>query len=226
MKEKDELTYWEKRAILAEEKVKLSADKTSNMIIRAYLRTQNYFREEIRKLFRRAERLTGASEDVMKNVLSQKVPYEELMEFSRLAKSENKEVAKVARERLQQEAIKSRITRLDVLRAKAYIATKQLADVEKLKTEDLLTRTAKRAYVESMEELEGVQPTIRLWTGEEYTPKNIPNKEVKNILETHWKGSNFSERIWKDTDRLAERLEELFTEKNLTAMSEREMAQR
>lgn len=54
--------------------------------------------------------------------------------------------------------------------------------------------------------------------------KELSTKYVKNILESDWKGSNYSKRIWKDTDALAKRLEELFTVQNLTGMSEREMS--
>lgn len=54
--------------------------------------------------------------------------------------------------------------------------------------------------------------------------KELSTKYVKNILESDWKGSNYSKRIWKDTDALTKRLEELFTIQNLTGMSEREMS--
>lgn len=52
----------------------------------------------------------------------------------------------------------------------------------------------------------------------------LSTKYVKNILESDWKGSNYSKRIWGDTEELAKRLEELFTVKTLTGMSESEMA--
>lgn len=55
--------------------------------------------------------------------------------------------------------------------------------------------------------------------------KELSTRYVKNILESEWKGSNYSKRIWKDTDALAKRLEELFTVQSLTGMSEREMSQ-
>ena len=51
----------------------------------------------------------------------------------------------------------------------------------------------------------------------------LSTKYVKNILESDWKGSNYSKRIWGDTEALAKRLEELFTVKTLTGMSESEM---
>lgn len=54
--------------------------------------------------------------------------------------------------------------------------------------------------------------------------KELSTRYVKNILESDWKGSNYSKRIWNDTDALAKRLEELFTVKNLTGMSNSQMA--
>lgn len=52
----------------------------------------------------------------------------------------------------------------------------------------------------------------------------LSTKYVKNILESDWKGSNYSKRIWGDTDALAKRLEELLTVKTLTGMSQSQMA--
>ena len=51
----------------------------------------------------------------------------------------------------------------------------------------------------------------------------IPNRYVEAALNSRWEGKNFSSRIWGNTDKLAERLQELFTAKELSGMSEREM---
>lgn len=63
------------------------------------------------------------------------------------------------------------------------------------------------------------------WNKEGYKLKELSTPDTKHILNSHWKGSNYSERIWNDTDALARRLEELFTVESLTGMSEFEMAQ-
>ena len=51
----------------------------------------------------------------------------------------------------------------------------------------------------------------------------LPNRYVEAALNSRWEGKNFSSRIWDNTDKLAERLQELFTAKELSGMSEREM---
>ena len=54
----------------------------------------------------------------------------------------------------------------------------------------------------------------------------MPNRYVERALNSRWNGGNFSSRIWDNTDKLADRLKELFTVKELSNMSEREMIKR
>lgn len=54
----------------------------------------------------------------------------------------------------------------------------------------------------------------------------MPDRYVERALNSRWHGSNFSSRIWDNTDELADRLKELFTVKELSNMSEREMIKR
>lgn len=53
--------------------------------------------------------------------------------------------------------------------------------------------------------------------------KELSTKTVKNVLDTHWHGSNFSKRIWGDTEFLAQKIKELFTAEAFSGMSEMEM---
>lgn len=54
--------------------------------------------------------------------------------------------------------------------------------------------------------------------------KELSTKYVRNILETEWNGSNYSNRIWNDTDLLAKKLEELFAAEAMSGMSEQDMS--
>lgn len=61
------------------------------------------------------------------------------------------------------------------------------------------------------------------------TPKIIDTKEVDKaqvdtLLKSRWHGDNYSSRIWKDTDQLAKKLQQLFTVESMTGMSELDMA--
>lgn len=61
------------------------------------------------------------------------------------------------------------------------------------------------------------------------TPKIIDTKEVDKaqvdtLLKSSWHGDNYSSRIWKDTDQLAKKLQQLFTVESMTGMAELDMA--
>ena len=61
------------------------------------------------------------------------------------------------------------------------------------------------------------------------TPKIVDTKEVDKaqvdtLLKSSWHGDNYSSRIWKDTDQLAKKLQQLFTVESMTGMSELDMA--
>lgn len=52
----------------------------------------------------------------------------------------------------------------------------------------------------------------------------VNEKAVKEIIDHEWKGSNFSGRIWSDTDALAREVKEVLLEGELTGASEAKMA--
>lgn len=61
------------------------------------------------------------------------------------------------------------------------------------------------------------------------TPKIVDAKEVDKaqvdtLLKSRWHGDNYSSRIWKDTDQLAKKLQQLFTVESMTGMAELDMA--
>ncbi|WP_225428332.1 minor capsid protein [Levilactobacillus enshiensis] len=55
--------------------------------------------------------------------------------------------------------------------------------------------------------------------------KELSTDYVKQSLDEPWEGCNYSQRIWDNTDGLAKRLQTLFAAKQMSGMSERDMAQ-
>ena len=54
--------------------------------------------------------------------------------------------------------------------------------------------------------------------------KEVDKAQVDTLLKSSWHGDNYSRRIWKDTDQLAKKLQQLFTVESMTGMSELDMA--
>lgn len=216
--------YWQKRAIKAEKKVNDGAKQLEDVVVRAYRQAQDYITKQVAKLFTRTKQQTGLDEDEAKRMLNQTVPVTELVELRRLAKDvSNPDLQNQAKKRLTGLALKHRITVAEDLKAKSYLVSKQVADVQLEKQTSFYIDTIHELYKEATAEsiIRDAQPSVK--KGHEF--KQLSTKSVENILNSHWKGSNYSKRLWGDTEALAKRLEELFTVEALTGMSEFKMAQ-
>ena len=227
------MDYWQKRALKQEKKVNDGAKKLDSAVSIAYKQAQSYLTQQINKLFMRTKQKTGLTEDEARQMLNQTVPKSELVELRRLAKQiKDKELQAEAKKRLTGLALKSRITRLEDLKAKSYLVAKQVADVQLEKQTDFYIDVIHDSYKEATAEsvIRQAQENakkgviIEVWNKKDYEFKQLSTKYTKNILETHWKGSNYSKRLWGDTEALAKRLEELFTVESMTGMSQFEMA--
>lgn len=225
--------YWQKRALKAEKKVNDGAKQLEDVIAQAYKQAQSYLTKQIAKLFTRTKQQTGLDESEAKVMLNEIVPVSELVELRKLAKDiSNPELQQAAKKRLTGLALKSRITRAEDLKAKSYLVTKQIADVQLDKQTSFYVDTIDEAYKEASAEtiIREAQANAKngvikeVWNKKGYQFKELSTKTVENILDSHWVGSNYSKRLWGDTEALAKRLEQLFAVEALTGMSEFQMA--
>lgn len=261
-KQKQDDQYWLDRGIKQEKKINDAAQRVEQKVISAYRQAQSYLTRQARNLFSRAKQRSGMDEEETRSLLNQPVQPDELVELRKLADDvSNPDLQASARKRLNGLAFKERITRAEDLKAKSFLVSKQIADVQLSKSTDFYIDVIHDSYNEAtaeavIQQIEQAKNNsiINVWDGQKYDskietfkqaqkrgvpievwndPKNRTNdyefkelstKYTKNILNSHWHGSNYSKRIWKDTEALAKRLEELFTVESLTGMSEFEMA--
>lgn len=229
-----EQSYWNKRAIKSEKRINDGAKRTEDVVIRSYRQAQRYLTNKVKKLFSRANTRAEMNEEELFIILNRQTPVSEIVELSKLAKDiSNPEIRKQAQKRLNALAFKERITRLEDLKAKSYLVSKQVADVQLNAATDFYIDTIHNSYNETLAEtyirkFEQTGVTLEVWNKKAfensgYQFNELSTKYTKNILDSHWHGSNYSKRIWDDTDALAKRLEQLFTVESMTGMSEREM---
>lgn len=230
---KRKLSYWERRNVDAEQKINDGAIKVEEAVAKAYRQAQTYLTQKVRKLFARSQQRSGLSEDEAKRMLNQTTSVEELAELRKLSKQiKDPELQASAKNRLQALAFKERITRAEDLKAKSFLVSKQIADVQLEKQTEFYVDAIHESYREATAEsvIRKAQENakngvvIEVWNKKDYQFKELSTKYTKNILDSHWHGSNYSKRIWGDTEALAARLEELFTVESMTGMSEFEMA--
>ncbi|MDV7715276.1 minor capsid protein [Oenococcus oeni] len=93
-----------------------------------------------------------------------------------------------------------------------------------------------KGYVPEVDKTNRMIKIVNPNTGKTITKvKAIPDKEIKSFkqlsdsyvkkaLNQRWQGKNYSQRIWNNTDALADKLDELFTAQSMSGMSEYDMA--
>lgn len=255
------LSYWELRAIQEEEQLKQDSIKVEATVRNAYLKAQSYLTGEVKKIYQRYLNKTDKTEAEVNQILNTSVDPAELVKLKQLTKDiTNPQLKTESQNYLTGLAVKHRITRLEDLKAKSYLVSKQVANVQLDKQTDFYVDVIHNAYNKAYAETEinnsinGVRATndgkykswavqdgklvnelidsesgkvldtIKVLRNEPVTEfKELSAKYVRNILDNDWKGSNYSKRIWNDTELLAKRLEELFTVEAMTGMSEQEM---
>ncbi len=259
---KQDDSYWLNRGIKQEKKINDAAQQVEQKVISAYRQAQSYLTRQARNLFSRVKQRSGMDEEETRALLNQIVQPDELVELRKLADNvSNPDLQESARKRLNGLAFKERITRAEDLKAKSFLVSKQIADVQLGKSTDFYIDVIHDSYNEATAEavIQQIEQAkndsiINVWDGQKYDSqietfrqaqkrgvpvevwndpkhratgyefKELSTKYTKNILDSHWHGSNYSKRIWQDTEALAMRLEELFTVESMTGMSEFEMA--
>lgn len=228
----NENSYWQKRNLEREKDINKQALHVENTLLKAYTQAQAYLTDKAKQLFKRMQIASGGlTEEQARYILNSTMPPETLVELQNQAKQiENAQLRKEAQNRLTAESYKFRITRADELKARSYIAAKQVADVQlKAQTEfyvDVIKESFQQAsseiFMRRARELRRTsQFPVEVWNKETaYELTYIPTQQVETILNRKWLGSNYSKRIWGNTEKLASKLEEMFTVEALTGKQE------
>lgn len=253
------LSYWEKRAVEQDAKLHHDIKAPEQTILKAYIHAQEYLKSETKKIFDRYLK-DGMTAEELTAALNVTASQSDLNELIRLAKTtENKIVKEQLQNFLSTMAAKARITRLEMLQAKAAIVVKQLTDIQLQQENSFYIKTIEEAYNQAAAEAiiakadhdvkliapdalpqidnrqaaiafvdpetEKVVKAVKLNSDEPISKfKKISTSQTRKVLDLKWYGGNYSSRIWKNTDQLADTLQELFTTQQMSGMSERDMA--
>ena len=196
---KNNKEYWKKRQLVREE---LSFNKGTEAY-REYIKILNESKKEIEnqiaKLYAKYQQeVTKLGIDkIQANKLLRGTEYKEwrynigkyVEEIEKLKKSNPVEFKKMSVE-LETLAYKSRISRLDNLKAGIDYELIQSGEKIKGKVTDTLTDVYENTYTSFVEDLN-------------FKKGVISNSTIKMALEQEWSGANYSSRIWSNIDNLA-----------------------
>lgn len=211
-------SYWEKRSIDVEKLIQEKNDQTVIKVNEYFEAVMKELNEQIRKIFSTYLTDSGMSIEEALQTLNTKQTRDAYNTLKRIyERTDDTDLKQEILNRLNAPAYASRIARIEALRDLIFCEAQSVGWY----TEKMLQPRMIDAYSTSFYQ---THYTIQKGTGLAYDFNKLSNPAVKAAIATDWKGSNYSKRIWKNTDKLANDLEEILTRGLMTGISGKRMA--
>ena len=212
------MSYWEDRQSETLESILNKAEIASDEISNVYAKSSIYINEKIQGIFDRyrAKYNLGIQEaKILLNSLDDSTSYDEMLRMLKRAKGEERqELLK----KLESPAYRYRINRLQEMQQAIDDLMVNIYNQEKEISTNHYIDTAHDAYYKTIYNLQK-------GTGQEFSFVNLNEKHVNSILSNKWSGENYSQRIWDNTQNLADELKENLLMGILTGKTEKEMTE-
>ena len=210
--------YWRNRANLRMDEYHKTSDETIALITLAYDEAIRKINEDINKIFYKFMKDSGLTETEIRELLNSKIPKKDLDDIrNRINQIQDDDLRAYMMAEINAEAYKARITRLEALKESIYISCMQIADIEIEKSTSLYINNINKSYHRNIYD-------IQKGTGIAFDFATMPTDIIEEILKNNWSGKHFSERVWKNTDVLAEELTKTITSGLMAGTNSRKMA--
>ena len=211
--------YWERRAARDMWQYMEDAEKTAEEIKKLYQRGYRYLAEEINQIFERfrdAHNLTDEEARQLLNTMQSPTDIHELRE--KLKQTADGEEKAELLAKLESAAYQHRIQRFQSLVNQIDTIMHQTYKAELKIAEDACQRLAEDVYYKTIYQ-------VQKQTGLGFSFSLIDDAAIKKAMSLKWYGKNYSERIWVNTDRLAEKIKEELMVNFITGRTNREAAE-
>ncbi|WFA10342.1 minor capsid protein [Tissierella sp. Yu-01] len=193
-------TYWSNRSKERMMEYHNETDDAIESILDAYEKSLENINKEIQNIFNKFTKDNKLTPEKARKYLNQKIPNFILDLFKNIySKIKNQKIRNWMSARINSLSYKSRITRLEALKESIKLEYKKLADLEIQINTTQYINTINQAYYKSIFD-------IQKGIGLGFSFNVIPDKVINEILKKPWSGKHFSERIWENTDVLAEQV--------------------
>lgn len=209
--------YWEKRAVDLEKLSQDRADVDIMHVNKLFDGAVDIVEKQIEEIFGKYARDSGISQNAALRLLNEKQT--ETMRRNlmiTLAQCQEEIARQAILARLNAPAYAARISRLEALKDLVYSQAYMVGADAHRRLENRLIDTYSESYYRSIYDMQR-----RTETGFDFT--KLADRDVQAAIETEWAGSNYSKRIWKNTDKLAKSLEQVITQGLMTGQSIRDM---
>lgn len=197
--------YWIGRAKNRMKEYHRQGDKTIQIVAAAYEKAIADIDEDIRKIYDKFKFDSGLTDKEIRKLLNSKADKKVLEELRKeILLIEDPDIRNEVMAKLNAPAYRARITRLEALKLNIYVEVKKVADIELQASKSLYINTINNAYYKSLFD-------IQKGIGLGFNVAAMPTHVIQEILKNPWSGKHFSERIWGNTDLIAEQLTKIMT---------------
>lgn len=183
--------YWDKRAIQRLNRAEKTSEEYIQKVKKMYDRAYRELNKEIENIYKNYSNETGVDVKKLKQLLTEK-------ETSKVFK----ELKKAGFDQYIQDNYKSRITRLEQLKAQIYSQAKKVYDKEELINNECYKDVLTNSYYRTIYD-------TQMGTGYDFNFNTINKHLLDTVLNEKWSGKNYSQRIWGNTDILANSVSEI-----------------
>lgn len=184
-------SYWDKRAIKRLTDAEKQSEQYIERIQKLYDQANRNIQRDIENIYRNYSKATGLDVQNLKTLLS-KTETEKLWE----------ELRRQGLDQYVKGNYKARISRLEKLQAQVYAKAKAIYPEEQLQHTMCYEGVINGSYYKTIYD-------AQMGTGLDFAFSNIDDNMVSALLNERWSGANYSQRIWGNTDLLAESLSQI-----------------
>ena len=211
--------YWQKRALAREAQAARAADKElADKVLRAYDAATRQLTEDARTIFERYRIDGKMTPEQARKMLSVRESDAVILDLKkRLDTITDPDIKRKAIKRIEARAYAARITRAEAMRERIYAEMAVIAGKEKASASSLLAKTYKDTYYRSVYD---TQQGLNM----AYDFTMLPKGAIDAVIAENWSGAHFSQRIWNNTQHLADELFQVMTQGLASGMSIHRMA--
>lgn len=201
------LDYWEKRQTELMKRLEKGTENTIKSLIESYERATKNINKEISRIYRNYSQSNVLDKKVLNQLLSKKETdiYRRNLLTTIKNNIKNEDIKQKMLLKYNSSAYSFRISRYEQLQESIDLELKKLADIEQQITEIRYIDTLKEGYYHNIY-------NVQKETGLGFNFSQIDNKTINLLLNEKWTdNANFSQRIWKNSEKLGNYLKTQLT---------------
>jgi SPP1 gp7 family putative phage head morphogenesis protein len=183
--------YWDNRALRRLSESEKLSEAHIKRIKKIYEKAYRDINRDINNIYKNYSKDTGLDVEKLKELLTKK-------ETDKVWKT----LKRQGLDKYIKDNYKARISRLEQIQAQIYAKAKQIYPKEELEHKMAYEGVVNQSYYKAVYD-------TQMGTGYDFSFNKIDKNLMDSILSERWSGKNYSQRVWGNTDILAESLSEV-----------------